>query len=69
MIRHGPVPPGRVMFQVKAEDTIAHAAKAGLEVRLHRHGESRQACNREAGVTWTTLAFALGSARTDPQEP
>lgn len=56
-LRHGPVPPGRRMFEVSAEETIDLARAGGLEVRLQQERGSIQAANRLAGVTWTILAF------------
>src|SRR5205085_4894628 len=35
-LRHGPVPPGRRMFEVSAEETIYLAQPLGLSVVLHR---------------------------------
>jgi SAM-dependent methyltransferase len=60
-IRHGAVPAGRVMFDVSAEETIALAASCGLECVASLHGESIDARNRAAGVTWTRLAFRRGA--------
>ncbi|MGJ4926219.1 class I SAM-dependent methyltransferase [Bradyrhizobium sp. HKCCYLS2038] len=57
-LRHGPVPPGRRMFEIDAETVIAAARQLRLSVVLNREGESIGAENRAAGVTWTTLAFA-----------
>jgi 2-polyprenyl-3-methyl-5-hydroxy-6-metoxy-1,4-benzoquinol methylase len=56
-IRHGPVPPGRRMFEVSAEETIELAATHALYPVLNQYRESTQAQNRAAGVTWTILAF------------
>ena len=56
-LRHGPVPSGRIMFAVSAEETIALAAAHGLRVSLNVHAESSQVANRDAGVSWTQLAF------------
>ncbi len=56
-LRHGPVPEGRVMFAVSADETIALAEAHGLRVALDVHAESTQAANRDAGVSWTQLAF------------
>ena len=55
-IRHGPVPPGRRMFDVSAEETI-ELARRGLQPILNLRSESIQEKNRPAGVSWTTLAF------------
>lgn len=57
MIRHGPVPQGRRMFEVSAEETIRLAAPFGLHAVVNLHRESTQAANRAAGITWTILAF------------
>lgn len=56
-LRHGPVPPGRRMFEVSADETIDLARAEGLSVRLQQERGSIQAANRLAGVTWTILAF------------
>ena len=56
-LRHGPVPSGRIMFAVSAEETIALADAHGLRLSLNVHAESTQAANRDAGVSWTQLAF------------
>ncbi|TDB71748.1 class I SAM-dependent methyltransferase [Actinomadura sp. KC216] len=53
-LRHGPVPPGRRMFDVSAEETIANAAAAGLRL-VHR--SSRQDALGRPDLTWTILAF------------
>jgi SAM-dependent methyltransferase len=55
-LRYGPVPPGRRMFVVPAEETIRLAQKEGLELTLHRsHLDS---VLKRPGVSWTRLAFA-----------
>ncbi|MCC7273976.1 MAG: class I SAM-dependent methyltransferase [Alphaproteobacteria bacterium] len=55
-LRHGPVPPGRRMFEVSAAETLALAAREGLTATLRREGEP--ALSGAAGVVWTRLAFA-----------
>jgi len=57
MIRHGPVPPGRRMFEVSAEETIELARMQDLHPVLNLRTESSQEANRAAGITWTNLAF------------
>lgn len=57
-IRHGPVPAGRLMFEVSAEETIELAAMQGLRPVLNLRTASSQEENRAAGITWTNLAFA-----------
>jgi SAM-dependent methyltransferase len=54
-LRHGPIPPGRRMFDVSAQETIALAAREGLSVLVNTVTESVQA--GKADVTWTRLAF------------
>ena len=56
-LRHGPVPPGRRMFDVAAEDVVALAAPLGLRCVFEHHGGSLGMQNHSAGVTWTTLAL------------
>jgi SAM-dependent methyltransferase len=64
-LRHGPVPPGRVMFEVSADEAVRLAAACGLQTLLNVHRESTQALNRDAGVTWTYLAFGRGELCAD----
>jgi SAM-dependent methyltransferase len=56
-LRHGPVPPGRRMFEIPADEMIALASAHGLTAVFERHSEATGAQNRAEGVTWTTLAF------------
>ncbi|RKE39928.1 methyltransferase family protein [Paraburkholderia sp. BL23I1N1] len=56
-LRHGPVPPGRRMFDVSAEETIELARIEGLQPVLILGTDSIQQVNRNMGVTWTRLAF------------
>jgi SAM-dependent methyltransferase len=59
-IRHGPVPPGRRMFEILPEETIELAGMYGLHPVLNLRTESSAEANRLAGVTWTNLAFLKG---------
>ena len=56
-LRHRPVPPGRRMFEVSAEETIALAQPPGLCCILNREAEPSL---RQPGVTWMRLAFRKG---------
>lgn len=56
-LRHGPIPKGRRMFGVSAQETIELAEAHGLRPMLHFQTESVQRANRSMGVTWTRLAF------------
>lgn len=56
-LRHGTVPVGRRMFEVTPEETIALAAREGLQVALNAQRSAMQAENRAAGVSWTVLAL------------
>jgi SAM-dependent methyltransferase len=58
LVRHGPVPPGRRMFEVSAEETIELATMQNLHLVLNLRTESTQASNRAAGISWTNLVFA-----------
>jgi SAM-dependent methyltransferase len=61
-IRHGPVPPGRRMFEISPEETIELAGIHGLHPVLNLRTESSQEANRLAGITWTNLALVKGKA-------
>lgn len=61
-LRHGPVPPGRRMFEVSADETIGLAATHHLHPVLNLPAESNHPQNRATGVTWTRLAFVKMSA-------
>ncbi len=54
-LRHGPVPPGRRMFDVSAEKTIELARPVGLTPVLKL--ENQKSVTKKPGVTWTRLAF------------
>ncbi|WP_179401446.1 methyltransferase domain-containing protein [Burkholderia guangdongensis] len=62
-LRHGPVPKGRRMFDVSAEETIQLANAYRLRTLLNVQTESMQPGNRHMGVTWTRLAFVKDGAR------
>jgi SAM-dependent methyltransferase len=61
-VRHGPVPPGRRMFEISPEETIELARAYGLHPVLNLRTESSQEANRLAGVTWTNLALVKRKA-------
>lgn len=56
-LRYGPVPPGRRMFRVSAEETVQLAAAAGLRPVLDLDAASSLT---QPGVTWKRLAFVKG---------
>lgn len=60
-LRHGPVPAGRLMFEVGGGETIALARTCGLVPVVEARRDSIQPGNRAAGVTWTILAFRTAS--------
>ena len=53
-LRYGPVPPGRRMFAVPPEETIAQAAESGLSP-VHRSARGDLFGRPE--ISWTFLAF------------
>ncbi|HJQ60389.1 MAG TPA: class I SAM-dependent methyltransferase [Vineibacter sp.] len=55
-LRHGPLPPGRRMFDVTAEETIRLAEEVALRLLLRDHGPS--VLPGKPDVCWTHLAFA-----------
>lgn len=56
-LRHGPVPSGRRMFDVTADETIGLAQPEHLSPMMNLHTKSIQGVNKRAGVTWTRIAF------------
>lgn len=54
-LRHGPVPPGRRMFEVSGEETVALAAGCGLRLA---HRGARPDMRGRPGVHWTYLGLA-----------
>lgn len=60
-LRHGPVPPGRVMFEVGQQETTALAQANGFTTVFAKTSESIQEKNRKQGVWWTKLVFQKGS--------
>jgi SAM-dependent methyltransferase len=54
-LRQGPVPPGRRMFDVTADETILLAGAEGLTSALRL--DSQDGLLRRPGVSWTRLAF------------
>ncbi|HEV2100389.1 MAG TPA: class I SAM-dependent methyltransferase [Stellaceae bacterium] len=57
-LRHGPIPSGRRMFEVSAQETIALAQHSNLFCTLNREAE---ASPRQPGISWTRLAFQKNS--------
>ena len=58
-LRHGPVPEGRRMFDVSAEETITLAAAQGLNVCHH---SEREDMLERRDVRWSFLGFRRTSA-------
>lgn len=58
LLRHGPVPEGRRMFQVTADETAQLALSAGFAVVVNE--PRRKLSDSADGVTWTSLAFRRG---------
>jgi len=55
--RHGPIPAGRRMFDVQAQETIQLAERFSLTCLLNITAPSVQPVNQTAGVTWRYMAF------------
>ncbi|ANJ74632.1 SAM-dependent methyltransferase [Ralstonia insidiosa] len=53
-LRHGPVPEGRQMFDVSADETIALGQQAGLQ---EHHRSTREDMLGRGDVTWSFLAL------------
>lgn len=58
-LRHGPHARGRRTFDVSAEETVRLASGLGLRCTLNVRTESAGELNRQAGITWSRLAFAF----------
>jgi len=63
-LRHGPVPEGRRMFDVSAEETIVLAAAHSLTVCHHGEREDMLGCE---GVRWSFLGFDSATAQASRQ--
>lgn len=62
-LRHGPVPHGRRMFEVTAEETVELAAQYRLApIYERRNAPSFQSQNTQACVRWTVLLFEKSGA-------
>ena len=57
-VRHGPVPTGRVMHEVPAEETVTLAAVSGLRPLLRL--DDQPGAYGDTHVTWTKLVFTKG---------
>jgi SAM-dependent methyltransferase len=55
-LRHGPVPPGRRMFDVSAEETTQLASAGGLSLLLKL--DNQDGALGRTGVSWSHLAFS-----------
>jgi hypothetical protein len=55
------IPPGRRMFEVSAEETIALVRRSNLFCTSNREAE---ASLRQAGVSWTRWAYQKNSDHT-----
>ncbi len=63
-LRHGPAPRDRTMFDVAPAEAVASAAALGLDVILNLRKASVQRANRDAGVSWSQLAFTKRETRS-----
>ncbi|MFC8660033.1 class I SAM-dependent methyltransferase [Streptomyces parvus] len=62
-LRHGPVPAGRRMFPVSAEETVTLAQSHGLHIV---HQAQREDPHGRPGVAWTYLGLQLAAGRGLP---
>ena len=54
-LRHGPVPPGRRMFAVTADETIGLARQSGLDTAVNIY--AAEGVLKRPDISWTRLAF------------
>ncbi len=64
-LRHGPVPPGRRMFDVSAAETIRLAEAEGLGLTLLLENQPGSFGRKDVG--WTRLAFSNGKKGVEPK--
>jgi len=57
-LRHGPGAPGRPVFPISPEATIAAAQQSGFTLVRRANADSIQPQNQSSGVRWTWLALA-----------
>ncbi len=57
LVRHGPVPAGRCMFEVPVDEMLALGAASGLGCLHQVKSDSAGEANRRAGVTWMNYVF------------
>lgn len=57
LVRHGPVPDGRCMFEVPVDEMLALAATSGLDCLQSVKRNSAGEANQRAGVTWMNYVF------------
>lgn len=58
LVRHGPVPPGRVMYEIDSDALIAEASSLGLKAVFRQDRLSPR--DTKPGVTWSRLVFEKG---------
>ncbi|NIA72184.1 class I SAM-dependent methyltransferase [Pelagibius litoralis] len=63
-LRHGPVPPGRRMFDVTAAETVELAQVQDLGLVLQHENQDR--FFRRPDVSWTRLAFSKAAETSSP---
>jgi SAM-dependent methyltransferase len=61
-LRHGPVPAGRRMFDVSADETLALGAEVGL---VERYRSTRKDAQLRHDVTWSVVAMAMSAANSE----
>lgn len=54
-LRHGPVPPGRTMYEISPDEARQLATDEELVVIAHKEGQGRKTV---PGVTWSNFVFA-----------
>jgi SAM-dependent methyltransferase len=57
LLRHGPIPEGRQMFDVSGEETAALARAHGLELLINEPRDRLGHAHQPTDVTWTQVAF------------
>lgn len=67
-LRHAPVPPGRLMYDVSGDETVGLATSAGLTLQRRLNDQPSAIANKPL-VTWTRLAFSRPKPGSDDGRP
>lgn len=56
-LRHGPIPKGRIMFEVFGDETSRLARRNGFSTLFEETSDSTQEQSRRSGISWTKIVL------------